>query len=69
MELGLRKQQIVSAIVDAYIRTGEPIGSKALVAALDGTVSSATIRIRLASESDMLESRFMNHPRSSLTSG
>ena len=48
MELGARKQQIVSAIVDAYIRTGEPIGSKALVCALDQAVSSATIRNDMA---------------------
>ncbi len=44
MELGIRKQKIVSAVVDAYIRTGEPVGSKLLAEMLNNAVSSATIR-------------------------
>ncbi len=62
MELGARKQQIVSAIVDAYIRTGEPIGSKALVAALDQAVSSATIRNDMA---DLAAAGFLAQPHTS----
>ena len=62
MELGARKQQIVSAIVDAYIRTGEPIGSKALVVALDQAVSSATIRNDMA---DLAAAGFLAQPHTS----
>lgn len=62
MELGARKQQIVSAIVDAYIRTGEPIGSKALVYALDQAVSSATIRNDMA---DLAAAGFLTQPHTS----
>lgn len=62
MELGARKQQIVSAIVDAYIRTGEPIGSKALVYALDQAVSSATIRNDMA---DLAAAGFLAQPHTS----
>lgn len=62
MELGARKQQIVSAIVDAYIRTGEPIGSKALVYALEQAVSSATIRNDMA---DLAAAGFLAQPHTS----
>ncbi|MBQ9964036.1 MAG: heat-inducible transcription repressor HrcA [Clostridia bacterium] len=62
MELGARKQQIVSAIVDAYIRTGEPIGSKALVCALEQAVSSATIRNDMA---DLAAAGFLAQPHTS----
>ena len=62
MELGLRKQQIVSAIVDAYIRTGEPIGSKTLMYALDQAVSSATIRNDMA---DLAAAGFLTQPHTS----
>lgn len=48
MELGARKQKIVAAVVDAYIRTGEPIGSKLLAGMLENAVSSATIRNEMA---------------------
>ncbi len=48
MELGARKQQIVAAAVEAYIRTGEPVGSKLLAELLDNSVSSATVRNDMA---------------------
>lgn len=48
MELGERKKQVLRTIIEAYIRTGEPIGSKAIVEYLDNTVSSATIRNDMA---------------------
>lgn len=48
MELGERKQKILAAIIDAYIQTGEPVGSKTLVEMLDNAVSSATIRNDMA---------------------
>ena len=48
MELGERRQQVLRAVIETYIRTGEPIGSKAVVDQLDNTVSSATIRNDMA---------------------
>ena len=48
MEPTQRKMKILEAVVEAFIRTGEPVGSKALCDALDFTVSSATIRNDMA---------------------
>ena len=48
MELSERKQKILAAIVEQYIRTGEPIGSKSLMEILPMKVSSATIRNEMA---------------------
>ena len=44
MELSERKKAILKSVVDAYIATGEPVGSKYLTANSDFNVSSATIR-------------------------
>lgn len=46
--LGDRKKRIVAIVVDEYIRTGEPMGSKAIAQSLGHTVSSATIRNDMA---------------------
>lgn len=62
MELGTRKQKIIAAVVDAYIRTGEPIGSKALVELLNNTVSSATIRNDMA---DLAAAGYLDQPHTS----
>lgn len=43
-----RKMKILEAVVEAYIRTGEPVGSKTLCEGLDFSVSSATIRNDMA---------------------
>ena len=43
-ELSERKKQILSAVIEQYIKTGEPVGSKGLIAATGMTVSSATVR-------------------------
>ncbi len=48
MELDERKQRILTAIINAYIATGEPVGSKWLADTLDNCVSSATIRNDMA---------------------
>ena len=48
MELSERKQKILGAIVEQYIKTGEPVGSKTLLNALDMSVSSATVRNEMA---------------------
>ena len=43
-----RKLKILAAIVDEYIRTGEPVGSKSVASKMDIAVSSATIRNDMA---------------------
>ena len=43
-----RKLKVLAAVVDEYIRTGEPVGSKAISGILDIKVSSATIRNDMA---------------------
>ena len=52
MELALRKEKILSAVVEGYIASGEPIGSKALQSETDLGVSSATIRNELKALDD-----------------
>ena len=53
MELSKRKEMILSSIVEFYIETGEPVGSKYLMTVLPISVSSATIRNEMAELSDM----------------
>lgn len=48
MELDFRKCRILAAIIESYVDTGEPIGSKALAEILGNCVSSATIRNDMA---------------------
>lgn len=48
MEPNSRKARVLMAIIEYYIDTGEPLGSKALVDMLGGGVSSATIRNDMA---------------------
>ena len=43
-----RKLRILAAVVDEYVTTGEPVGSKAIAALPDINVSSATIRNDMA---------------------
>ncbi|MBP3706167.1 MAG: heat-inducible transcription repressor HrcA [Clostridia bacterium] len=43
-ELTPRKKAVLSAIVKAYIETGQPIGSKILMSLMDNAPSSATLR-------------------------
>ena len=48
MELSERKKKVLRSIVDLYIRTAEPVGSKAIAALPDMKYSSATIRNEMA---------------------
>lgn len=48
MELGARKLQILNSIIETFIETGEPVGSKLLCEFFNNTVSSATIRNDMA---------------------
>ncbi len=62
MELTPRKQAVLKAIVKAYIETGEPIGSKNLVALIDNAPSSATLRNEM---SELCELGFLHQPHTS----
>lgn len=53
MELDARKLNILAAIVENYIRTGEPIGSKTLAQMLEFQVSPATIRNEMSALFDL----------------
>ncbi len=48
MALDDRKKQVLQAIVDDYVTTYEPVGSKSLIERHDFTVSSATLRNEMA---------------------
>jgi heat-inducible transcriptional repressor len=48
MELNGRKKLILGLVVESYIQTGEPVGSKAIASMLGLSVSPATIRNELA---------------------
>lgn len=53
MELSDRKKQILRAIVDIYVSTAEPVGSKAIAAMPDMKFSSATIRNEMSELTQM----------------
>ena len=48
MKLTERKKKVLRSVVDLYIRTAEPVGSKAITALPDMKYSSATIRNEMA---------------------
>ena len=48
MEISERKKKILSAVVEAYIQTAEPVGSKAIAESGNLDISSATIRNEMA---------------------
>ena len=62
MELSDRKRQILKVVVEDYVRTAEPVGSKAIAAEMGGSVSSATIRNEL---SDLTEMGYLEQPHTS----
>ena len=53
MELTERKKKVLRSVVDLYIRTAEPVGSKAITELPDMKYSSATIRNEMADLTDM----------------
>ena len=53
MELSERKRKILKAVVESYIETAEPVGSKAIAAGAGLGVSSATVRNELAELTSM----------------
>lgn len=62
MDLTERKKKILRAVVESYIRTAEPVGSKAILELADLKVSSATIRNEL---SDLTEMGYLEQPHTS----
>ena len=62
MELTERKKKVLRSIVDLYIRTAEPVGSKAIAELPDMNYSSATIRNEMA---DLLAMGYLEQPHTS----
>ena len=62
MELTERKKKVLRSIVDLYIRTAEPVGSKAITALPDMNYSSATIRNEMA---DLTAMGYLEQPHTS----
>ncbi len=61
-QLDERKLKILQAIVDKYILTGEPVGSKIIMNEIDITVSAATIRNEMSALEQM---GFLEQPHTS----
>ena len=62
MGLNERKKKILRAVVESYVQTAEPVGSKAILELADLNVSSATIRNELA---DLTEQGYLEQPHTS----
>jgi heat-inducible transcriptional repressor len=62
MNLDLRKQRILSAVVRDYVQTAEPVGSQILVERYALGVKSATVRNELA---ELSERGFLRQPHTS----
>ena len=57
-----RKKKILRAVVESYVQTAEPVGSKAILELAGLNVSSATIRNELA---DLTEQGYLEQPHTS----
>ena len=62
MALTERKKKILRAVVESYVQTAEPVGSKAIQELTGLNVSSATIRNELA---DLTEQGYLEQPHTS----
>ena len=62
MEMTERKKKVLRSIVDLYIRTAEPVGSKAIAELPDMNYSSATIRNEMA---DLTAMGYLEQPHTS----
>ncbi len=62
MELTERKKKVLRCVVDLYIRTAEPVGSKAIAEMPEMNYSSATIRNEMA---DLLAMGYLEQPHTS----
>jgi heat-inducible transcriptional repressor len=61
-ELGPRKGAVLNAVVEEYVRSGEPVGSETIAESSGLGVSSATIRNEMAALEDL---GFLSHPHTS----
>jgi heat-inducible transcriptional repressor len=61
-ELGPRKQAVLRAVVEEYVRTGEPVGSETVAERHNLGVSSATIRNEMSA---LEELGYLAHPHTS----
>lgn len=57
-----REKEILSSVIDAYISSGKPVGSRALSRKTQNKLSAATIRNIMA---DLEEMGFLTHPHTS----
>jgi len=61
-QIGPRERQILTAIVETYISTGEPVGSRTLSRSSQEGLSAATIRNVMA---DLADAGFLDQPHTS----
>ncbi|MEA2551356.1 MAG: heat-inducible transcriptional repressor, partial [Actinomycetota bacterium] len=61
-QLGPRKGAVLRAVVEEYVRSGEPVGSETIAEHAGIGVSSATIRNELAA---LEELGYLKHPHTS----
>ncbi|HUQ49481.1 MAG TPA: heat-inducible transcriptional repressor HrcA [Terriglobales bacterium] len=61
-QIGHRERQILTAIVETYISTGEPVGSRTLSRGSQEGLSAATIRNVMA---DLADAGFLDQPHTS----
>ena len=62
MSISERKKKILAAVVDEYVRTAEPVGSKVIAASAGLGCSSATIRNELA---ELVSLGYLEQPHTS----
>src|ERR671923_2740564 len=61
-DLGSRKAAVLHAVVEEYVRSGEPVGSESIAEGAGLGVSSATIRNEMAA---LEELGYLSHPHTS----
>jgi heat-inducible transcriptional repressor len=62
MELSARKREILRRVVEEYVATGQPVGSRSIVERADLAVSSSTVRSEL---SELEAIGLLTHPHTS----
>jgi len=62
VQIGQREREILTAIIETFISTGEPVGSRTLAKANSESLSAATIRNIMA---DLAEAGYLEQPHTS----
>ena len=57
-----RTEEILQLLIRTYISSGEPVGSRTLAASLEGRLSPATVRNKMA---ELEEAGYLTHPHTS----